>query len=224
MSLQTVSAADLAIRGLHASSPQRLPFGRSLEARVFLLERDAGNVLIYSNEAVPADSTRFERLGGIDRQYLGHWHESMFGAGWAQREFGAPLFVHADDGDEAAARASVRATFSRRHRLDADLEVIPIPGHTPGSTAYLWDSGAHRLLFTADSLYLQDGGWVAAVLGSSDREAYVASLERLAELEFDVLVPWVATAGQPFLATVGPDVARELIRDVADRVRRGQDS
>ena len=224
MNMQTASAADLAIRGLHASSPQRLPFGRALEARAFLLERDAGNVLIYSSDALPADAARFERLGGISRQYLGHWHEAMFGAGWARREFGAPLFVHAGDGAEAAARASVRATFSRRHHLDADLEVIPMPGHTPGSTAYLWDSGAHRVLFTADSLYAQDGRWVAAVLESSDREAYAASLERLAGLEFDVLVPWVASAGQPFLATVEPDEGRERIAEVAERLRRGERS
>ena len=59
-----------------------------------------------------------------------------------------------------------------------------MPGHTPGSTAYLWDSGTHRFLFTADSLYLGgDGRWRAAVLESSDREQYVRSLELLRELD-----------------------------------------
>ena len=49
--------------------------------------------------------------------------------------------------------------------------MIPIPGHTPGATAYLWDSGERRYLFTGDSLYLSDGEWMAAVLDSSDRDA-----------------------------------------------------
>ena len=63
----------------------------------------------------------------------------------------------------------VRATFSRRHTLDDDFEVIPTPGHTSGATAYLWDTGEDRLLFTGDTIYLRDGEWVAAMLESSDR-------------------------------------------------------
>ncbi len=52
--------------------------------------------------------------------------------------------------------------------LDDDFEVIPIPGHTPGATAYLWDDGERRHLFTGDSIYLSDGEWIAALLDSSD--------------------------------------------------------
>ena len=102
----------------------------------------------------------------------------------------------------------MRGTFSRRHELDGDLEVIPIPGHTDGSTAYLWDSGDHRVLFSADTVYLDDGEWVAAVLESSDRAAYLESLELIRELDFDVLAPWAATAGEAPIAMVGRDEAR----------------
>ena len=76
-------------------------------------------------------------------------------------------------------------------------EVIPTPGHTAGATAYLWDTGEHRALFTGDSVYLRDGEWVAAVLGSSDRERYIEGLELMRGLDFDVLVPWAASVGQP---------------------------
>ena len=107
-----------------------------------------------------------------ERQYLGHWHEAMV----AGRDSGLPLFVHDADRAEVARVMPVRGGFSKRHKLGSDFEVIPMPGHTPGSTAYLWDSGRHRFLFTADSLYLGgDGSWRAAVLESSDRERYVAA-------------------------------------------------
>ena len=45
------------------------------------------------------------------------------------------------------------------------------PGSRPHRRGdrYLWDSGEHRLLFTGDTIYLDDGGWVAAVLETSDR-------------------------------------------------------
>jgi glyoxylase-like metal-dependent hydrolase (beta-lactamase superfamily II) len=120
-------------------------------------------------------------------------------------------------------RAHVRATFSRRHLLDHDFEVIPTPGHTPGATAYLWDSGEHRFLFTGDTILLRDGEWVAAVLDSSDRAAYLDSLELLRELDFDVLVPWAASAGQPYHAITSQAEARRRIDAIAARVRAGGD-
>jgi glyoxylase-like metal-dependent hydrolase (beta-lactamase superfamily II) len=132
----------------------------------------------------------------------------------------APLFVH--EHDRAAVDLHVRGTFSRRHMLDEDLEVIPTPGHTPGATAYLWDGGEHRFLFTGDTIYLAGGEWVGAVLGSSDREAYVQSLELIRELDFDVLVPWAATAGEPFHALTTAAGTRRRIDAIIDRVRRGE--
>jgi glyoxylase-like metal-dependent hydrolase (beta-lactamase superfamily II) len=217
-----LAGSNATIRGLHASTAEELPFARGTVIRAFLLERQAGNVLIYANGVLGADLDAWRDLGAIERQYLGHWHEAMFGEKELARRIDAPLFVHADDAAEVRARRPVRAAFSRPHGLDGDLEVIPIPGHTPGSTAYLWRSGGRRLLFTADSLYLDGDEWVAAVLGSSDRGAYLESLERLRETEFDVLVPWAASADGPMLAEVAPDERRERLDAVIDRVRRGE--
>ena len=95
--------------------------------------------------------------------------------------------------------------------------------HTSGATAYLWDSGQHRCLFTGDSLYLRDGEWVAAVLESSDRASYVESLALIKELEFDLLVPWAATAGQPFHAVTDKKDARRRIDAILERLRGGGD-
>ena len=205
------------IHGLLASAPAPLPFAPSLRIRTFLLRRDAGNVLIYSAPGVGADT--FADAGGVARQYLNHRHEALFGADLP----GVPLFVHEADRDAVERKRTVRATFSRRHTLDDDLEVIPIPGHTPGATAYLWDSGEHRFLFTGDTIYLQDGEWIAAVLDSSDRAAYVESLELIRGLDFDVLVPWAASVGQPFHAVTSNAQARRRIDAMIGRVLGGQD-
>jgi glyoxylase-like metal-dependent hydrolase (beta-lactamase superfamily II) len=99
--------------------------------------------------------------------------------------------------------------------------VIPTPGHTPGATAYLWDTGRQRLLFTGDSIELSEGEWIAGLLESSDRETYVESLELIRELEFDVLVPWAASTGQPFYALTDPADARARIETILRRVRAG---
>ena len=180
--------------------------------RSFALEREDGNVLLYGAETTPA-------LAVLERRYLGHWHEAMFAA----ELDGTPTFVHERDRGPAESRTTIGGTFSERATL-GDLELIPMPGHTAGSTAFLWDAGDHRLLFTADTIYFDDREWVAAVnVSGADRDAYVESLELLRELEFDVLVPWAATAGQPPHAMTDGTDARRRIGAILDRVRRGED-
>jgi glyoxylase-like metal-dependent hydrolase (beta-lactamase superfamily II) len=205
------------IAGLHATAPAPLPFAPSLHVRAFVLQRSEGNVLVYSAPTINPDD--FAAPGGIARQYLGHRHEAAFGTDLP----GVPLFVHQADRDAVAAKRTVRGAFSRRHTLGDDLEVIPTPGHTPGATAYLWDNGEHRLLLTGDTIYLREREWVAAVLDSSDRTAYLDSLQLLRELDYDVLVPWAATAGGSYYTlTTGRD-ARRRVDAILERVRRGED-
>jgi hypothetical protein len=171
------------VPGLTVSAPAPLPFDPSLSMRAFRLRREQGDVVIY-NAPAAGDAH-------AARHYLGHRHEAGFGPARG------PVFVHAAERAAVAEHLHVRATFSRRHMFDDDFEVIPIPGHTPGATAYLWDSGDHRVLFSGDTIYLRDGEWVGALLGSSDRRDYIESLLLLRELDFDVLVPWAASADGP---------------------------
>jgi glyoxylase-like metal-dependent hydrolase (beta-lactamase superfamily II) len=204
--------------GLYGSSPQPVPFAPTLRMRAFLLRRDSGNLLLYSVPGLTAGAAAIEELGGVERQYLNHWHEATF----ATDRVPVPLFVHDADRDQAAQSTSVGGTFTDRHSLDGDFEIIPTPGHTRGATAFLWDSGQRRLLFTSDTIYLSKGEWVAAVLDSSDRAAYIESLGLIRTLDFDVLVPWQATAGRPYYALTNRTDAWRRIDAILDRVRRGE--
>jgi glyoxylase-like metal-dependent hydrolase (beta-lactamase superfamily II) len=215
---QQLIQMETAIPGLYASAPEPLPFAPSQHIRAFLLQRSHGNLLVYGAPGVESDSPAVEELGGIARHYLNHRHEAMF----ASERVDAPLFVHEGERRSVAERLHVRGTFSKRHTLDDDFEVIPTPGHTRGATAYLWDSGEHRFLFTGDTIYLDDGDWVAAMLDSSDRGRYVESLELIRELDFDVLVPWAATAGGPYHAVTDTADARRRIGAILERVRNGE--
>jgi hypothetical protein len=212
------------IPGLYGSAPEPLPFAPKLDIRAFLLARKQGNLLIYSVGTLPAEAQSIEDLGGISLDYLGHRHEAQLGCDRIAGTFHAPLFCHDNERPSVSETCNVAGTFSERHMLGDDFEVIPIPGHTSGSTAFLWDTGQHRCLFTADSIYLRGGEWVAALLdGSSDREAYIASLELLRELDFDLLLPWAATRGGPFHAVTDKADARRRIDAIIDRLRRGED-
>jgi hypothetical protein len=129
---------------LHASAPEPLGFGPSLEIRAFLLQRERGNLLIYRAATLEQDVEAVVDLGGVSRQYLNHHHEASPACDWVARTFGAPLYVHEADALAVSEVCNVDETFSGRHKIDEDLQIIPIPDiragqrlscGTPGSIA-----------------------------------------------------------------------------------------
>jgi Metallo-beta-lactamase superfamily len=211
------------IPGLYASTPEPLGFGPSLEIRAFLLQREQGNLLLYRSEMLELDAEQINALGGISRQYLNHRHEASPTCDWVARTFDAPLHVHEKEAPSVSETCNVAETFSERHHLDEDFEVIPTPGHTSGATAFLWDTGQHRCLFTGDTIFFPRGEWVAAVLeGVSDRERYIESLELICTLDFDLIVPGIAAAGQPYYEFVEKAETERRIDAILERLRRGK--
>lgn len=210
---------ETVVPGLHASEPEDMGFGPDLPIRAYLLEREQGNLLLYRSAGVERDADAIDALGGIERQHLNHWHEASPACDRVAERFGAPLHVHAADADEVARVCRVAETFDAPHRVGDDLEVIPTPGHTPGATTYLWHGPEHRVLFCGDTLWLRRDRLVAAVLDGSDRARYVESLERLRELEIDLIVPAIS---QPPHLFVEPAEAKRRIEEVLVRLRRGE--
>jgi metallo-beta-lactamase superfamily protein len=211
------------IPGLYDSTPEPLGFGPSLEIRAFLLQREQGNLLLYRSEMLELDAEQINALGGISRQYLNHRHEASPTCDWVARTFDAPLHVHEKEAPSVSETCNVAETFSERHHLDEDFEVIPTPGHTSGATAFLWDTGQHRCLFTGDTIFFPRGEWVAAVLeGVSDRERYIESLELICTLDFDLIVPGIAAAGQPYYEFVEKAETERRIDAILERLRRGK--
>ena len=58
-----------ALPKLHATSPDPLRFAPDVYVRAFVLERDAGDLLVY---AAPSS----KGLGEVAAQYLNHWHDA----------------------------------------------------------------------------------------------------------------------------------------------------
>ena len=206
------STETTGIAGLTASPAAGLSFTSALQIRAFRLQRAQGDLQVYAaggwTGAAPI----------AQEQFLGHWHEAAEGG----PATGAAVHVHVADAEEVRSRLAVAATFDEPFSVDDDFEAWPIPGHTPGSTAYLWQTAEERVLFTADTIYpREDGVWRAAVLDTSDRNAMADSLERLAAFEFTVLAPWVSpTAARP-VVRVAPADGRERLATAAARVRAG---
>lgn len=213
--LETLTLVE---KGIYETSTSVLPFDRRYLMKSFILERPEGNVVIYHSPGLNQATDDINALGGATRVLMNHDHESLGG----KPAIDLPFLIHQDDAKAISNTVKVDGYFKQREMLADDLEVIPTPGHTPGTTMFLWDNGEHRYLFTGDFLCVEEGEWRTVILGSSDREAALQSLELIRELDFDAIVPWVAIKDEPsvFFAE-NEDDKRQRIQAIIDRVRDG---
>jgi glyoxylase-like metal-dependent hydrolase (beta-lactamase superfamily II) len=116
-------------------------------AHSFLIERTRGNTMVDAPRWTRAAADAIERRGGLALILLTH-RDDVADAGRYAAHFGARVVIHEADRD-AAPYASEILTGSAPIALDDDLLVIPLPGHTKGSVAYL---ARGDCLFTGDSL------------------------------------------------------------------------
>jgi glyoxylase-like metal-dependent hydrolase (beta-lactamase superfamily II) len=94
---------------------------------------------------------------------------------------------------------------------------------TPGAASGSKPTGEHRVLFTGDTIFFSRGRWRAAVLdGVSDRERYIESLELIRTLDFDLIIPGIAPANEPYYEFVEKAEAERYIDEILERVRRGE--
>ncbi|MFE0748267.1 MBL fold metallo-hydrolase [Gordonia sp. NPDC058843] len=148
------------------------------------------NVLFYS-VASDAEFDELDRLGGVDHQYLSHQDEAGPLLAAISERFGSTLHAPAAEADRIGVHTRIGVMLTDRHTDDNGVEVIPTPGHSPGSTSYVVQGAdGDRYLFTGDTLYRGPSGrWAAGYLpGISDAEELTASLDLLATLVPDVVI------------------------------------
>lgn len=204
---------------LYETQASELPFDKRFEIKSFVLQRPEGNLVIYHSPKLNDAMSDIEQLGGISKVLMNHDHESLGGT----PEFNAPFYIHEDDARALDNNIEISGYFSEREKINDDLLVIPTPGHTPGTTMFIWENGEHRFLFTGDFLCVDDGELRTVILGSSDRESSIKSLEMIRELDFDVIVPWVSIKDEDSLFFLKDDEDKTArIQEIIDRVRNGE--
>jgi len=119
--------------GLLATPTARLPYQHDVLLRSFVLERPEGNVIVYNSPGVSSSANAIRDLGGASRLLINHRHEAMYGP----PDLDVSVHAHERDRAEVARALPVTGVFDRRQMIDHDLEVIPTPGHTAGTTSYL---------------------------------------------------------------------------------------
>lgn len=168
-------------------------------SNAYLLLRGEGNILFYNvgREAIGpmADMDelhQIRKLGGIVRQYLAHSHEVSPSIARIKQMFGAKLCCHSLEESSIREKSGIAAdiTFQDREMHLGAIEVIPAPGHTPGSACYFYKSPHGKAyLFTGDTIYLNHGALAGGyVPGESNKSDLKRSIEILRTLEPDVVL------------------------------------
>lgn len=164
-----------------------------LTTHAYLLTRDEGNVLFYNTSLTP-ELDRMAELGGIAYQLLSHRDEVGDSLNTIGNRFGCKLGAHTLEQADVARVRVPDLLFTQREPILGNIEVIPVPGHSPGSTSYLVESvHGKRYLFTGDTTYRGEGGvWKAGFIpGYTPPEARLtlaASLRLLGTLKPDLVL------------------------------------
>jgi len=147
------------------------------------------NALFYST-ATDADFDELEDLGGVADQYLSHRDEAGPMLATIADRFDSTLHAPAAELLEIGQHAHVDVPLAGRHVDVNGVEIIPTPGHSPGSICYLVKGAEGSYLFTGDTLVLGDTGnwWAGYIPGIGDADALAESLRLLRTLTPDVVI------------------------------------
>ena len=180
----------------------------------------AGNALFYSVVS-DASFSQIENRGGISHQYLSHRDEAGPALALVAQRFGAELHAPAAELADIGKHSKVHVPLDGRHLDDNGVEVIPTPGHTPGSTCYqVTGTNGEKYLFTGDTMFQgKSGRWAAGYIeGMSDAAALAKSLEVLAELQPDIVISSAAPSEQGILL-LGETLWSDYVEEAASGLR-----
>ena len=116
-------------------------------AHSFLMRRAQGNVMVDAPRFASQVVESIAAWGGVSDILLTHRDDVADADRYAER-FAARVWIHEAD-RSAASYATELLRGTEPTRIAADIRAIPLPGHTAGSVAYLFEE---RCLFTGDSL------------------------------------------------------------------------
>jgi glyoxylase-like metal-dependent hydrolase (beta-lactamase superfamily II)/ferredoxin len=166
--------------GYHAPS--------SYGAASYLIVRPSGNILIDSPRFAGPLVRQLEQLGGVAAMFLTHRDDVADHARFAAH-FGCRRILHKADVGRDTRAVEVQIEGEAPIRLDDDVTLIPVPGHTRGSVCLLY---RRTFLFSGDHVaWDPDEARIAAFRDTCwhDWDALKRSMARLATFRFEWILP-----------------------------------
>ena len=177
---------------------------KSFGANSFFIEHPDGNWLIDSPRYLKQLVEFFERKGGIRYIFLSH-EDDVADCDRYAKQFGATRIIHQADVDAVPGAERV-IEGEEPVRLAQQFQAIPVPGHTPGSMALLYDE---RFLFAGDHLWWEPE---PETLGAPQNLVWsephlVRSIEKLLAYRFE----WVLAGHGDHVKLPVPEMRARLV-------------
>jgi hydroxyacylglutathione hydrolase len=165
--------------------------GSKFKVQAFLLCRPEGNLLVYSSAKIEDYSEFIQSKGGLKATLITHVHEASKYCNIVAHKFKAPFYSPELEKDQTSRKCIVDKTYSGDHILDETLKIISTPGHTVGSSCFLWKSPDNKnILFTGDNLFPNpDKSWGVYYTDENHIPDIIKSLEKIKKLSVDIIVP-----------------------------------
>lgn len=179
----------------------------SYGAASWLVVRPGGNVLVDSPRFARPLLRGIERLGGARFLFLTHRDDVADHAKWAGA-LSCERILHARDAARGTRGVERLVEGDAPVRLDDDLLLVPVPGHTAGSMALLY---REKWLFTGDHLWAGEEGRLEADRGVCWHSwaEQTRSMKRLLDLRFEAVLPG---HGRPWRAGSPAEARAEVAR------------
>ncbi|HEX8248835.1 MAG TPA: MBL fold metallo-hydrolase [Pyrinomonadaceae bacterium] len=163
---------------------------KSFGAWSYLIVRapeNGGNILVDSPRFTAPLVRQIEKMGGVARMFLTHRDDIAEHQAFNEK-FGASRVMHAADG---AKNIGVELVIEGEEavKLDDELTVIPVPGHTRGSQVLLYKN---KFLFTGDHLAWSPRRKSLTAFRSVawySWEKQTRSMQKLLEYDFEWVLP-----------------------------------
>ena len=185
----------------------------SYGAQSWLIVRPGGNVLVDSPRAAKPLLEEIEKLGGVKHMFLTH-RDDVADHRVFREAFGCERILHRRDVTSGTRDVERVIEGDDVVQLADDLQVVPVPGHTPGSAA-LVHRNTH--LFSGDHVW---GDEDAPGLHASRNVCWFSwkeqkrSMERLLAFDFSSVLPG---HGRPHRAS-SVDAMRAELRALVARM------
>jgi hydroxyacylglutathione hydrolase len=192
-----------------------------LTTHAYLWQGSAGNVLFYS-PATDADFDAIDALGGVAAQYLSHQDEAGPNLVAVAERFGSRLHAPAAEADVIGQHRRVDVPLEPIRHVDGNnVEVLPTPGHSPGSTCDLvTGSDGAQYLFTGDTMFpTGTGTWATFVVpGRGDPAAMRDSIKLLGTVQPDLVISSAFAGDTAIEAIIDAQRWAEIIEQALDSV------
>lgn len=203
MALVACPVAAIGVGSRHAFGAARAAFPDPIEdgvhycgyaaessygARSYLIVRPRGNILVDSPRYATPVVERIDALGGVRWMFLTHRDDVADHKRFHSR-FRCDRILHRADLEPDTRGVEIQLEGEAPVALDDEALLVPVPGHTPGSTGLLYRG---RFLFSGDHAWWDpQRGRVHASKSVCwyDWRKQTESMARLASLRFEWLLP-----------------------------------